>query len=222
MFDIRDAADVTSSDSLSNKLRDRRFQAFRSLVEQFPKPLNIIDVGGTAEFWVQRGWEKKDGIYITAVNINGSDYQIGNVSVMQGDATYLSGFADKQFDVAFSNSVIEHLFNYENQKKMAGEIKRIAKAYWVQTPNYWFPIEPHFLFPGWQWLPISIRIRLIRQFRCGWRGPQPDYQKARDLVSEVRLLTKSEMRELFSEAVIWEERFLGLTKSIVAYSGFEH
>ena len=69
------------------------------------------------------------------------------------DATNLHEFGDASFDIAFSNSVIEHLSTFENQARMAAEVRRVARAYWVQTPNFWFPIEPHFLVPAWHWLP---------------------------------------------------------------------
>ncbi|MBC8844888.1 class I SAM-dependent methyltransferase, partial [Escherichia coli] len=75
-------------------------------------------------------------------------------------ATDLSEIDDQQFDIVFSNSVIEHLYTWENQEKMAKEVLRVGKYHFIQTPNYWFPIEPHWVFPFFQFLPKSIRIRL--------------------------------------------------------------
>ena len=60
-----------------------------------------------------------------------------------GDATDLSPFKDKSFDIVHSNSVIEHLYNFENQKKMASEIMRVGQKHIVQTPNKYFFLEPH-------------------------------------------------------------------------------
>lgn len=223
MLSLRSAADVHDTASLSNRLRSRRFARFEQLVAKFPRPLRILDVGGTATFWEQRGWAGKPDVLITTINLaaeNTRHAAHSNITPIAGDATNMREIADRQYDVAFSNSVIEHLFTYENQKKMAAEVRRVARAYWVQTPNFWFPMEPHFHVPGWQWMPRSARIALIRRRRCGWRGPYADPQQARAAVEEVRLMTRRELRECFPDAEIWPERLMGLVKSWVCYAGF--
>lgn len=220
MFSLKTAADVENPQSFSNRMRSRRFALFDALIRELPKPLRLIDIGGTEMFWEQCGWAGRTDIDITAINHESSVPRYSNLRTLSGDATDLSDYGNKEFDVAFSNSVIEHLFTQENQSRMAVEVKRIAKAYWVQTPDFWFPIEPHFHVPGWQWLPRNIRVALIQKRRCGWRGPCPELELARAAVDEVRLMTVTEMRNLFSDGEIWNERFFGLSKSIVAYSGF--
>ena len=223
VLDLRSLADGRDAKALTNRMRTRRFKRFEGLIESLPRPIRIIDIGGTNEFWEQRGWAGLKDVEITAVNFAALELEQRhqNIRVVAGDAADLPQFRDQEFDVAFSNSVIEHLFTKERQMSMANEIRRIAKAYWVQTPNYWFPIEPHFHTPGWQWLPHSVRVSIIRRRRCGWRGPCPDVQQAEAAVSEVRLMTRSELAEAFPGALIWKERFLGLTKSLVAYDGFD-
>lgn len=220
-LDLRGLADVTSSNSLSNKLREKRFALFTSLLNRLPKRIRIVDIGGTLSYWQQRGWVGKDEIHITIINLGAEESDFENVSVRGGNALDLSEYADRAFDVAYSNSVIEHLFSYQNQAKMAREVQRIAKAYWVQTPNYWFPIEPHFHIPGWQWLPRQVRVNLLMRTRCGWRGPTPNRKQAESQVDEVRLMTGSEFAQLFPNATLWKEKFFGITKSLVAYGGFE-
>lgn len=220
MLGIRSVSDVADSNSLSNKLRQKRFAKFESLIESFPRPVRIIDIGGTELFWQQRGWAGNSDYEILTVNLEANPTSHDNVKSVKGDATDLSEFADGQFDVAFSNSVIEHLFTFENQKLMAKEVQRVAKTYWVQTPDFWFPVEPHFHVPGWQWLPATVRTVMIKNFRCGWRGPCATWEEAREAVAEVRLLSSGEMRTLFPNAKFWFEKVFGLTKSIVAYGGF--
>ena len=73
-----------------------------------------------------------------------------------GDAVDMPGISDGAFDVVFSNSVIEHVETYENQRRMAAEIRRVGRRYFVQTPNRHFPLEPHFLVPGFQLLPYPL------------------------------------------------------------------
>jgi hypothetical protein len=102
---------------------------------------------------------------------------------------------------------------------MARETRRVARAYWVQTPNYWFPMEPHFLVPGWQWLPESARVAAIRRRRLGWRGPVPDADEARESVREIRLMRRTELARMFPDATLRPERFGGLVKSWIVLGG---
>jgi hypothetical protein len=116
--------------------------------------------------------------------------------------------------------VIEHVGGIEDQSKMANEIRRVGRRYFVQTPNAYFPIEPHFLVPGFQFMPAQMRALLLTKARLGWMPREPSLSKALETVSSIRLLTTAEMRHLFPEAKIYKERFFGMTKSIVAYHGW--
>ncbi len=218
---IRRFAAVENPDSLSNRMRSKRFRRFEQLVEPLPRPLRIIDFGGTPEFWEQRGWGRRDDVHITAVNIQPRISFRPNFRPVFGDVADLSQFPDNSFDIAFSNSVIEHLFTLERQAAMARELQRVAPVFWLQTPNYWFPIEPHFHLPGWQWLPLRVRKAVIRRRRCGWRGPCPDAELADQIVREVRLLTRRQLQRLFPTAAIVPERFCGLVKSWIVHSTFD-
>lgn len=219
-MNLRRAANVHDQGSLSNRMRSRRFAIFESLASHLARPLRIIDIGGTNAFWEQRGWARRKDVRIVLVNLQAEPQLHENIESRVGNATCLSTYADKEFDVAFSNSVIEHLATNHAQQRMANEVRRLATAYWVQTPNYWFPIEPHFHVPGWQWMPVKVRVWMLRRFRCGWNGPEPDEKRARATVEEVRLLRSSDMKRLFPGASIWHEKFCGMTKSLVAYAGF--
>jgi hypothetical protein len=220
ILDIRQLADGADPASFSNRMRARRFRLFESITASMPRPVRILDVGGTNEFWQQRGWANRADVQITTLNLQAEPQQHQNIIPLVGDATDLRQFDRGSFDIAFSNSVIEHLFSFANQSAMAGEIRRVGRAYWVQTPNYWFPVEPHFHVPGWQWLPEMTRVALIRRRRCGWRGPCADRDKARQLVREIRLMSRRELRRLFPEATLLPERFCGLVKSWIAVHGF--
>jgi hypothetical protein len=216
---LRQASD-TDADSLSHRLRARRFAHFERATASLPRPLRILDVGGTTAYWQQRGWADRDDIHITLVNLTPAPMEYYNVLPTVGDATELE-FHDNAFDLAFSNSVIEHLFVWEAQQRMAAEIRRIAPAYWVQTPNYWFPMEPHFLTPGWQWLPTQTRIKILQRRPVGQMGQCPDYKEASERVREVQLLSRRRLARLFPEANLIPERFGGLVKSWTAVSGLQ-
>ncbi len=135
-------------------------------------------------------------------------------------------FRDGAFDVVFSNSVIEHLGDAESQRRFAGEVMRVGRSWWVQTPNRWFPVEPHLLTPLLHWLPMAWRRAVSRRFTV-WEWiarPRPDQREwyVRHCVEEVRLLGAREFAALFPGSGIRRERFLGWTKSLVAVRGSAH
>lgn len=217
---LRRAANVYDEESFSNRRRSRRFAAFAELVDSLAsssdRPVRILDIGGTNAFWENRGWTQRDDVEIVLVNLDAEPATHDNIEPRAGDATDLGEFPDGAFDVVFSNSVIEHLETLGRQKAMAAEVRRLAPVYWVQTPNFWFPVEPHFLTPAWHWLPIRVRIALLRRRRWGWRGPCPDPEVASAYVREVRLMRRGEIRRLFPDATLKEERFGPFVKSFVA------
>jgi hypothetical protein len=100
---------------------------------------------------------------------------------------------------------------------MANEIRRVGRSFFVQTPNYRFFFEPHFLFPFFQFLPFGLRVFLAQHLPLGLEKRSPDYASAAARVRAIRLLTKAELTALFPEAQLYEERMLGMTKSFVVY-----
>jgi hypothetical protein len=213
-------ADDTGANSLSHRLRGRRFRLFERLVADLPRPLTIIDVGGTNQYWEQRGWAGREDVQITLVNLEAEPRVHANIHPTAGNATDMSEHADASFDIAFSNSVIEHLFTYDNQASMAREIQRVGRAYWVQTPNFWFPIEPHFLVPVWHWLPENTRVKILQRRGVGWVGRVRDPVRAREIIQEHRLMRRKEIAALFPDAKLVGEKVMGLNKSWTALGGF--
>jgi hypothetical protein len=217
---LRRWADAGANGSFSNSRRSQRFEPFAHLVdrlsEQHGRPVRILDIGGTNSFWEQRGWTSRTNVHIVLVNLDAEPSVHENIDARQGDATDLSAFPDGGFDVVFSNSVIEHLGSLDRQAAMAAEVRRLAPLHWIQTPNFWFPIEPHFLTPGWHWLPAKLRIALLRKRRWGWRGPCPNPEEAKALVNEVRLMRGRELTRMFPDATLEKECIGPLVKSFVA------
>ena len=211
---IRTLADPKDPSSFANKLRAKRFREFEKWTGAMPRPLRILDVGGTNIYWEIRGWAGRTDIHIVALNDVAEVQRHENVQpVFASDLSNLKRFDDGSFDLVFSNSVIEHLYSFENQRRMAAEIQRVGKCFWIQSPNFWFPIEPHFYVPGWQWMPVELRVAALRRWRVGCKGPFADTTHARDAVTEVQLLTKRQLKTLFPEATLRPERFCGLVKS---------
>lgn len=212
---IQKLSDNKDNSSLAHKMRAKRFGFFLSLVNDLPKPLSILDIGGTIGYWEAMGFQE-EGVHITLLNLYSEPVDKPGFSSISGDATKLD-FPDQSFDIVFSNSVIEHLFDKNSQQKMASEAARVGKRYFIQSPNYWFPLEPHWMFPFFQYLPVPVRIWLTRNFALGHIPKIADKQKATEQVNEIRLLTRKEMQSLCPSAKIYEEKFFGLNKSFVAY-----
>ncbi|BBM69083.1 class I SAM-dependent methyltransferase [Rhodothermus marinus] len=170
----------------------------------------VLDVGGTLLNWSFVKVQPR----LTILNIHPPGESVPpHVEWIVGDARSMP-FKDQSFDVVFSNSVIEHVGDWEDQKAFAREIRRVGKRYFVQTPNYYFPVEPHFITPFIHWLPHDIGRRVVRLTIRNLLTR--DVQNSMELYEEVRLLKPKEMRDLFPEAEIVFERFLGLPKSILA------
>ena len=123
-------------------------------------------------------------VEITLLNVRKVETRNSNFISVKGDASDLSEYKDKEFDIVYSNSVIEHLFTKENQKKMADEVRRVGKNYYVQTPNYYFPIEPHWLFPLYHFFPFGFRVFLTRHISTGHFQERTSIKKAIIRVSE--------------------------------------
>lgn len=217
---LKRLADNSDAESLAVKLRRRRFDFFLRLLDTVPAPVKVLDVGGTPGFWSTMPHTGRDRLRITLVNLEFQPVEGTDMRSVAGDATRLSQFADGEFDVVFSNSVIEHLSTFAAQLRMADEVRRVGKRYFVQTPNLFFPIEPHFLVPGFQFFPVDLRVWLVSRFNVGWYKRIPDVAKARVEVESIRLLSRAGLRRLFPEARIYEERFAGMIKSFVAYHGW--
>ncbi len=180
-------ADNREQDSVAVQFRKRRFAFFVSLLSSLEQPVRILDIGGAENFWRMMGAIDEDQIHVTLLNLSQESVTLPNMKSVAGDARQTE-FAAQSFDVVFSNSVIEHVGAYADQQRMAEEARRVGKRYFIQTPNKYFPLEPHFLFPFYQFLPISIRVWLLRNFNLGWIPKTPDAAKARKTVTSIRLL----------------------------------
>jgi ubiquinone/menaquinone biosynthesis C-methylase UbiE len=201
------------------QFRRRRFAFFQSLLSRLERPVRILDVGGTETYWKMMALNAVDQVFITLLNLSQNEVSLPNVTSIAGDARAILA-KDASFDVVFSNSVIEHVGTYQDQIQMAKEVRRVGKRYFVQTPNKYFPLEPHFLFPLFQFLPINLRTLLLQNFRLGWFSKTPDKAEAREIVESIRLLGKREFLSLFPNAEVYEEKILGMTKSFVGYGGW--
>lgn len=179
--------------------------------------INILDVGGLEEYWINMGLDNHINVHITILNLTAQPTKCSNINSVAGDATNLKEYKRDSFDVVFSNSVIEHLYNFQNQSKMSSEAIRVGKHFFVQTPNKHFFIEPHYLLPFFQYLPKRFRLFILTSTILS-RGKKWAYSDATQYLDEIRLISRNEMKLLFPSSNIYEESFLGLTKSFTAHN----
>jgi hypothetical protein len=170
----------------------------------------VLDLGGLAETWR----EAPGPLDLTVLNLPGTQMKSEGlqhrVTYVEGDACDVAGVPDRSFDVVFSNSVIEHVGNDEQQQAFAREVRRLGRSYWVQTPSVWFPIEAHTGMPFWWFYPESLRGRLMH----GWQQKLPEWT---EMVRGTRVLKHDRVRSLFPEARIYVERLGGIPKSYTAW-----
>jgi hypothetical protein len=201
-----------------NPFRRQRMRLFLSLLPgNREHPVRILDIGGTVDYWRanQDLWGHIP-LNITIVNLGVEPRDEDVFSIRPGDACNLVEFADNSFDVVHSNSVIEHVGHWAEMAAMAREVRRLAPVYYLQTPNFWFPVEPHYRAFGYHWLPESIRAAILTRMRLGFRGPRDSFDLAMRDIQTVNLLTSRQMRALFPDADIRAEWLLGLPKSLIA------
>jgi predicted SAM-dependent methyltransferase len=206
--------------SLGAKFRANRLRKFEKLYFRNFNPeksIFILDVGGTDYFWKNSQIPNIPGVRITLLNLHLEKTTHPHINSMIGDATDMKEFGDRHFDLIVSNSVIEHLYSYENQRKMADEIRRVGRKYFIQTPNKYFPIEAHYAIPFAQYLPKKLLFFILTKTKLS-RFKRWKAQAAQQYLDEIRLLNKSEMKGLFPESKILKEKVWLMTKSITAHN----
>jgi hypothetical protein len=177
---------------------------------RLPPGARIVDLGGSEFIWklVEHDY------HVTLVNLPGFNPPVSDpdrFTSLAGDACDLRGvFDDGSFDAVYSNSTIEHVGDESRQARFAAEARRLAPAYWVQTPSSRFPIEIHTGVPFYWTLPPGMREGLLRR----WHRHLPGWA---NMIRQTRVLTRSRMEALFPDSQVYIERKFGLEKSYSFY-----
>jgi hypothetical protein len=206
------ATDTDSPASFSGHARARRWARF---IREFPDidQMRVLDLGGTPASWTMAPVKPAA---VTTVNLAAVEPDDPTVTSIQGNACDLPvALRAERFDLVYSNSVLEHVGGHVPRQRLADNVHAMADRHWVQTPYRYFPIEPHWLFPGIQWLPYSARIAVSLRWNRGHVQTHTRAQ-AEEQVNEIDLVGIEQMRMYFPESTIWYERFAGLVKSLVA------
>lgn len=210
--------------SAQNSFRKKRIQSLARMINDVIRTkghCRIIDIGGVRGFWlVWRDELDFSNITVDCVNLfpetDPLPEDMENVHMRLGNACDLADVADNAYDIAFSNSVIEHVGSWSNKKAFAREARRVAPSYAIQTPSFAFPVEPHARTPFLHWLPDPLRYRIHLAMTTGFYPKAADLDQAMASLEDARMLDLRQMRYLFPDGEIEKEKFFGLTKSFTA------
>jgi SAM-dependent methyltransferase len=155
---------------VSLRSRQQKLERFLDLFQPGPGT-TVVDVGVTnAPFGGGSSDNFFESLYpwpgqITAVGhteLDRFEAAFPAVRVVRADGRDLP-FADGEFDLGFSNAVVEHVAGgREGQRQFVHELCRVAGRVFVTTPNRFFPVEVHTLLPFAHWLPAAARDRAVR------------------------------------------------------------
>lgn len=211
----------------SAQRRGERAAAFLRYLE--PRESDrIVDIGGSDGSHFHRFFPQLKNVVIADIipeRLQRAESEFGYETALLSPTDSRLPFDDREFDIVFSSSVIEHATGPKDwaracgswsdfhatalgyQRTFAAELVRVGKAYWVQTPYRYFPVEPHSFLPmPILWTPRKAAIAISQRWV---KTPLWDF----------RALTRRDMRELFPDSEFYEERSLGFVKSITAYGG---
>ncbi len=195
---------------LHRKSREQKFRLFLRLLRPTPAT-RILNVGASGPHhalpeqfesqYEHLGQITGGGISLSQVQ----DYRdsFAGVKSLVFDGCALP-FTDESFDIVYSNAVIEHLPDRESQRRFAAEVARVGRGWFVTTPNLWYPIEPHYHLPFIQFLPQQWQRGLVSKL-----GKVP--------YENLRLLSKSQLRELFPHGGVIGCRVTFHSETLIAY-----
>lgn len=187
--------------------RDKKYAHFLGTMRPSPSDRVLVLGCGDGSYFCARYPYKH---MITAVDHDAEalrtlSMRYPSVRVVKANLNEPLPFLWGQFDIGFSNAVIEHL---GCQEFFAWEVERVCKKYYVCCPNKLFPFEMHYRLPLFQWLREDHQRWLSSRFALG-NFKRGEYEK-------IRLLTPKKTKKLFLNAKV---SLLGLGYNIVAWRG---
>lgn len=225
-----------SVNRLSASARARRAALFRNAFDLTEKT-RVLDLGSQWGAHIHAVLDgspvRPDNTYIADIQpqyLERGRREYGYVPVLLDQDARLP-FPDGFFDVVYCSSVIEHVtvpkemvwtlrsgrkfreLSLAHQREFAREIQRVGRQFFVQTPYRWFVIESHSWLPFYGWLPRRVLLPALKAARVVWPPrTHPDWY----------LLNRRELAGMFTGAEIRDEKWMGLTKSIMAIKSELH
>ena len=192
---------VESPNSFGERARSKRAEM---LLAVFPDlaGMKVLDLGGTASFWERL---PVNPIHVTTLNsVTVKPTQPWHQHVVGDACEPPPEVAGGSYDLVFSNSTIEHVGDRQRRARFAEVTRSLSSRHWIQTPNRWFPIEPHVLFPLQQFLPLTGRA-LVHRYWPLVHTRSPSVAAGRIQAGHTELLDRAEMEAIFPESRIESE-----------------
>lgn len=195
---LKNIININDRKSISTKIRQENFKIFKNLVSSFGRKVKVLDIGGTQEYWEMMEYTDPNLIEVVLINIDEIQVSLPNFRAIKKNALELdiNGF---DCDIVFSHSLIEHV----DHERFAQLISDSKKPYFIQTPNKYFPIEPHFLIPLFQFMPLWLKLYLTRN------------SSIKNEVETINLLSKGDLKRLFPNSKIFGGKIFGLVQSFI-------
>jgi len=191
---------VNEKNSVANKVRRENFNHFKNLVSSFNRKVKVLDIGGTQEYWEMMEYTDPNLIEVILINITENKVTLPNFMAIQMDATDLD-LLEFDCDIVFSHSLIEHV----DHEIFATIVRCFNRYYFIQTPNKNVPMEPHFLIPLFQFMPLWLKKLVLKSIKS------PIINE----VEDINLLNKRELKKLFPYSEIYGGKILGMTQSFI-------
>ena len=195
---------------LHRKSREKKYQLFCQLLRPTLES-RLLNIGATGS---QIGLpDQLETFYPHCERVIGGSLSLDDIQDYAGSfptvkAVALDGcalpFADQSFDIVYCNAVLEHLPTWEEQQRFASEVSRVGRSWFVTTPNFWYPIEPHYLLPFIQFAPEPWQRRLVRMLG---ETPYPS----------LRSLSQRDLRRLFPKGRVIGCRVTFFPETLIAY-----
>jgi len=208
---------------LSYISRQRKLELFNRTMKPSGQ-MKVLDIGAEINPDGDRGLQLIDSYpwknNLCAVNLSSEHVSMikqyyPEIEATVGDACKLP-WPDKYFDVIYSNAVIEHVGDFEKQKKMASEIMRVGKRWFVTTPNRWYPFEFHLRLPFVTWLPWHGYLKVGRIISYNHVQQKYSFGAKR---SGTRLLSAKDLQRCFPASKIIKQRVTFMAETLIAIGG---
>jgi SAM-dependent methyltransferase len=198
--------------NFSRRSRRKKFELFQAIFQPRPQDL-ILDVGVSGRLFAPYSFEdyypyperiiaggiSRDEVFGARERYPDSRYALFNGCALP--------FADKTFDIVFSNAVIEHVMGPGQRELFAREVRRVGRSWFVTTPNYWFPFEPHYHLPFIQFLPREAQR---------WYNRLLGTAIPKGKLGNLSLLSARELHRLFPEGRIVHVRVTFWPETLVS------
>jgi SAM-dependent methyltransferase len=212
----KDTGKIALASKISVRFREKMFDKFMSSIKPDARH-RVLDIGVTSDEsyqesnYFERLYPYKDRIVCIGTE-DGShlEKKYPGLKFIQVQPHEPLPFHNQEFDITFSNAVIEHVGSTENQRAFVLEMLRVSRSFFITTPNRWFPVELHTAWPFLHFLPKKVYRKILAALGEAYWSKEEN----------LNLLSRKELKSLFPKEMnptIDSTRLLGLSTNLIAY-----